>query len=207
MFGRTFFGDSRLSGIEKDPKKTDLEGSQCLSGQSHWRHCKSATPNTKIKSTNSLMGGGLYLLVTPSGGKLWRLKYRFGDFPEVSLSVARQKREEANGQVAQGIDTGVARKKKKAAEIRAQATFEAVVSEWHCLFLSKWAPGTAKAILKMLTNNVFREIGDKPISGIDAPMLLDMLRRIEARGANYTAHRVRGLCGHIFRTTYGTFSA
>ena len=76
--------------------------------------------------------------------------------------------------------------------------------EWHNQFKSKWAPKTAKAILEMLTNNVFKELGAKPISGIDAPMLLNMLRRIEARGANYTAHRVRGLCGQIFRYAVAT---
>jgi integrase len=74
-----------------------------------------------------------------------------------------------------------------------------VVCEWHNQFTPKWAPKTAKAILEMLTNNVFREIGDKPFSGIDVPMLLNILRWIEARGANYTAHRVRGLCAQIFR--------
>lgn len=158
-------------------------------------------------------GGGLYLLVTPSGGKLWRLKYRFGGlekklalgaFPEISLSVARKKREEAKGQIAQGVDPSVARKEKKAAEIMEQETFETVTCEWHNQFKSKWTPKTAKSILTMLANNVFREIGDKPINVIDAPMLLNVLRRIEARGANYTAHRVRGLCGQIFRYAVAT---
>ncbi len=158
-------------------------------------------------------GGGLYLLVTPSGGKLWRLKYRFegrekklalGAFPEISLSAARRKREEAKGQIAQGVDPGAARKEKKAAELREQETFETVAREWHQQFQSKWAPKTAKAILKMMANNVFREIGDKPISLVDAPMLLNVLRRIEVRGANYTAHRVRGLCGQVFRYAVAT---
>lgn len=158
-------------------------------------------------------GGGLYLLVTPSGGKLWRLKYRFGGlekklalgaFPEISLSVARKKREEAKGQIAQGVDPSAARKEKKAAEIMEQETFETVTCEWHNQFKSKWTPKTAKSILTMLANNVFREIGDKPINVIDAPMLLNVLRRIEARGANYTAHRVRGLCGQIFRYAVAT---
>ena len=171
-------------------------------------HAKSKEKEYKLTD-----GGGLYLLVTPSGGKLWRLKYRFegrekklalGAFPEISLSAARQKREEAKGQIAQGVDPGAARKEKKAAELREQETFETVAREWHKQFQSKWAPKTAKAILKMLANNVFREIGDKPISLVDAPMLLNVLRRIEARGANYTAHRVRGLCGQVFRYAVAT---
>jgi hypothetical protein len=87
-----------------------------------------------------------------------------GAFPEISLSAARQKRDEARGQVAQGVDPGTARKEKKAAEIREQETFETVARELHKQFQSKLAPKTAKAILKMLANNVFREIGDKHAS-------------------------------------------
>ena len=167
----------------------------------------------KAKDYKLSDGGGLYLLVTSSGGKLWRLKYRFegrekklalGSFPEVSLSTARQKRNEAKAQIAQDIDPSTFRKEKKAAEIMEQETFETVAREWHKQFESKWVPKTAKAVLKMLDNNVFGEIGNKPISIIDAPMLLKMLRRIEARGANYTAHRVRGLCGQIFRYAVAT---
>ncbi len=167
----------------------------------------------KAKDYKLSDGGGLYLLVTSSGGKLWRLKYRFegrekklalGAFPEVSLSTARQKRNEAKEQIAQDIDPSAFRKEKKAAEIMEQETFETVAREWHKQFESKWVPKTAKSVLKMLDNNVFGEIGNKPISIIDAPMLLKMLRRIEARGANYTAHRVRGLCGQIFRYAVAT---
>ena len=168
-------------------------------------HISNAKPKEKgYKLTD---GGGLYLLVTPSGGKLWRLKYRFGGlekklalgtFPAVSLATARQEREKAKEQIAQGTDPGAARKEKHAAETREQITFKEVACEWHNQFLPKWAPRTATAVLKMLTSNVFTEIGDKPISKIDAPVLLDVLRRIEARGANYTAHRIRGLCGQVF---------
>ncbi len=158
-------------------------------------------------------GGGLYLLITTGGGKLWRLKYRFGGlekklalgaFPAVSLVEARQKREEAREQLAQGIDPATARKEKAAAVRLEQATFEAVAREWHSQFLPKWAPRTAVAILDMLTGHVFGEIGERPLSEITAPILLAMLRRIEARGATYTAHRVRGLCGQIFRYAVAT---
>jgi integrase len=158
-------------------------------------------------------GGGLYLLVTTGGGKLWRLKYRFGGvekklalgaFPDVSLADARKKREEAKEQIAQDIDPGAARKERKAAEIKEKETFEAVAREWHNQFIPQWAPRTARAILEMLANNVFGEIGDKSINTIDAPALLNMLRRIEARGANYTAHRVRGLCGQVLRYAVAT---
>ena len=153
-------------------------------------------------------GSGLFLSVTPSGGKLWRLKYRFGGkekllsfgaYPQISLSNVREKRDEARAQIAKGIDPGVAKKEQKAAELREQETFEIVARAWHTQFLPQWAPRTADAILAMLVRDVFGEIGEKPLASINAPVLLAMLRRIEARGANYTAHRVRGLCGQVFR--------
>lgn len=153
-------------------------------------------------------GGGLYLLVTPSGGKLWRLKYRFGGlekklalgaFPEISLADARQRRAEAREQIAKGIDPSAAKKEQEAALLQEQETFEVVAREWHNQFSSQWAPRTAEAILLMLARDVFGEIGDKPLAAINAPVLLAMFRRIEARGAAYTAHRVRGLCGQVFR--------
>jgi len=75
-----------------------------------------------------------------------------GAFPQISLSAVRQKREEAKRQIAKDIDPGVARKEKKAAEIREQETFENVAREWHNQFKSKWAPKMAKAILEMLTH-------------------------------------------------------
>jgi integrase len=153
-------------------------------------------------------GGGLFLLVKPTGGKLWRLKYRFGGtekllslgaYPQISLSDARQRREEARTLIAKGIDPGAARKEQEAAILREQETFEVVAREWHNQFLPQWAPRTAEAILAMLTHDVFGEIGDKPLAAINSPVLLTMFRRIEARGAAYTAHRVRGLCGQVFR--------
>jgi len=153
-------------------------------------------------------GGGLFLLVTPSGGKLWRLKYRFGGlekklalgaFPAISLAEARQRRAEAREQIAKGIDPSAARKEQEAALLQEQETFEVVAREWHNQFSPQWAARTAEAILLMLARDVFGEIGDKPLAAINAPMLLTMLRRIEARGAAYTAHRVRGLCGQVFR--------
>lgn len=153
-------------------------------------------------------GGGLYLLITPSGGKLWRLKYRFrgkekllsfGSFPQKTLSDARQGREEAKKLIAQGLDPSEEKKEQEAARNKEQETFEVIAHEWHGKYQSQWASRTAEAILAMLARDVFNEIGNKPIASINAPILLTMLRRIEARGAVYTAHRVRGLCGQVFR--------
>lgn len=153
-------------------------------------------------------GGGLYLLVTPAGGKLWRLKYRFGgkekllsfgSFPQKSLSDARKEREKAKALIAQGIDPSEAKKEQKEAINKEKETFEMVAREWHGKYQSQWTPRTTEAILSMLVHDIFCEIGNKPIASINAPLLLAVLRRIEARGAIYTAHRLRGLCGQVFR--------
>jgi len=171
-------------------------------------HLKISNAKPKGKDYKLSDGGGLYLLVTPSGGKLWRLKYRFGGlekklalgaFPEISLAEARQKREEARGLIANGIDPGAARKEQAAAQLLARETFEAVAREWHGRFSSQWTPGTASRLLTRLENDVFPVIGSTPIAEVTAQTLLAMLRRVESRGAAYSAHRVRGLCGQVLR--------
>lgn len=153
-------------------------------------------------------GGGLYLLITPSGGKLWRLKYRFhgkeqllslGSFSQITLAEARKEREKAKALIVQGINPREERKEQQAEKNKEKVTFEVIAREWHERYITQWTSRTADAVLAMLARDVFGEIGSQPIAAINAPMLLIMLRRIEARGAVYTAHRVRGLCGQVFR--------
>ncbi len=96
-------------------------------------------------------GGGLFLLVTPSGGKLWHFKYRFvnkerkltfGPYPEISLADARQQRDEAGKRLAHGIDPGAVRKAQKVTgKIQAENSFEIVAREWHSRQSSAWVPG------------------------------------------------------------------
>jgi hypothetical protein len=166
--------------------------------------------NAKAKANEYKIfdGGGLYLLITPSGGKLWRLKYRFkgkeqllslGSFSQKSLAEARKEREKTKASIAQGIDPREDKKEKEAESNKKQETFEMIAREWHERYLAQWTPRTATAILAMLARDVFDEIGGQSIAAINAPILLTMLRRIEARGTVYTAHRVRGLCSHVFR--------
>ena len=158
-------------------------------------------------------GGGLFLLVTPSGGKLWRFKYRFegkeklislGAYPEISLAEARQRREEARKQLAHGIDPGALRKAQKQAETEETETFEVIGCEWHTKFTATWAPGHAVKIMSSLKRDVFPWIGGRPIKELKAPELLSVLRRIESRGTLETAHRVRGLFGQILRYAVAT---
>lgn len=159
-------------------------------------------------------GGGLYLHVSPTGGKLWRMGYRFegkqktlsfGKYPAVSLKDARNRREEAKDLLAAGIDPG-ARKKAVKAAIKAETmnSFEVVAREWFERYKDSWVDHHGKKILARLENDIFPLIGGKAIGAVTAPELLEALRRIEARGAVETAHRALQNCGQIFRYAIAT---
>jgi integrase len=157
-------------------------------------------------------GGGLFLLVTPSGGKLWHFKYRydkkerkltFGPYPESSLVDARQRRDEARKQLAHGIDPGALRKAMKQAATAETETFEVITREWHTKFTPTWTSGYAEKLLSALDRDIFPWIGARPIKELKAPELLAVLRRIEGRALE-TAHRMRGLLGQIFRYAVAT---
>lgn len=166
------------------------------------------------KSYKLTDGGGLFLLVTPSGGKLWRLKYRFGGtekllalgaYPQVPLSGARQRREDARKLIANGIDPGAAKKAQKAAGGQAaEDSFEVIAREWHGKFLTDKSVSYRDKMLANFERDVFPWIGKRPIMDIKAPELLMMLRRIESRGALETAHRTRMACSQVFRYAVAT---
>jgi len=158
-------------------------------------------------------GGGLFLLVTPSGGKLWRFKYRFdgkekllsfGTYPEISLADARQRRDEARRQIAHGIDPGAVRKAQKQAETSETETFEVISREWHTKFKTSWTEGHAATIMSRMERDLFPWIGKRPIAEIRAQELLAALRRVESRGALETAHRIRTIAGQVFRYAVAT---
>lgn len=152
---------------------------------------------------------GLYLEVSPSGGKWWRLKYRFngkenrlslGVYPDVNLKDARNRREDARKLLANGVDPSENRKvQKSASSDRAANSFEVVAREWFAKHSSNWAVTHASKIIQRLEKDVFPWLGGKPIAEVTAPVLLSMLRRIESRGALDTAHRAQQNCGQIFR--------
>jgi len=150
---------------------------------------------------------GLYLEISPAGGKWWRFAYRFGGkpkllslgtYPDVGLKDARAKRDEARKQVAAGVDPSKARKAAKAAR-GGEGSFEAVAREWHTMQTSVWLPSHADKIIGRLERNVFRTLGTTPIGEITAAEILPVLRRIEARGNVELAHRVHQYIGAIFR--------
>lgn len=168
---------------------------------------------SKDKPVTLFDGGGLFLMITPTGGKLWRFKYRFdgkekklafGSYPEISLLDARRRRDEARAQIAHGIDPGAVRKAQKQAKIEETETFEIIAREWQEKFKSKWQEEYADKIMRRLELNVFPSIGLKPIKNIKAPELLAVLRRVESRDALELAHRIRNLCDQIFRYAVAT---
>jgi integrase len=167
-------------------------------------------------------GDGLYIELHPNGSKYWRMKYRFGGrekrlafgvYPEVTLKEARQRRDEARRLLAAKTDPGEVRKAEKAAgAAKAQAekltaegkalpgTFEAVAREWlTSVHEKKVSAGHSERTRIRLEQDVFPWIGPRPMAEIGAPELLACLRRVTARGAIETAHRIKHACGQVFR--------
>lgn len=157
---------------------------------------------------------GLYLFVKPKGGKLWRFKYRFEDkeklfsigiYPDVTLSKAREKRDEARKLLADRIDPCENRKAIKASRMESIGnSFEVVAREWFAKNAPTWAANHADKIIRRLERNIFPWLGTKPIADITASELLNTLRRIEARGILDTAHRAQQNCSQIFRYAVAT---
>jgi integrase len=153
---------------------------------------------------------GLFMLVTPSGGRLWRFRYRLrgveklltlGAYPDVSLKRAREKRDDARRLVADEIDPSA----KRQAERMAQAdTFEAIGNEWLTLQKAKLVPETTRILEARLGTYLYPNLGGRAISAITVQELLAVLRRIEVRGKNETAHRVRSLASRVWRYAIAT---
>lgn len=160
---------------------------------------------------------GLFLLLQPSGGKLWRFKYRFngkekklglGRYPDVSLKEARKRRDEARTTLAMGVDPGVVKKLRALeASISAANTFQAVGTE----YLDKMAREGREAVTvnksRWLLSLLEPKIGGRPVAEISPAELLDALLVIEAKGHHETARRMRSLAGRIFRYAVATSRA
>jgi integrase len=159
-------------------------------------------------------GGGLYLEVSPAGGKLWRWKYRIagkekrlslGTYPDTGLADARAKHAAARKLLAAGIDPGEQRKAEKAATQERRAnTFAAVAAELLAQRAKKLAPGSVERERRLLENDLTPHVGNVPIADVTAPMLLRALRKVEHRGAVETAHRARMLASQVFRYAIAT---
>ena len=187
-----------------------------------------AIRNTKpgAKPIRLFDGGGLYLEIAPTGGKWWRLKYRYvgkekrlslGVYPEVPLAGrkdkksgewvkgARDRRDEARQLLADGIDPGENRKAMKSARVeRAGNSLEVVARECFAKCAATWAANHGDRIIRRFERDIFPWIGGRPIAEVTAPELLAVVRRIESRGAVETAHRALSNCGQVFRYAIAT---
>ena len=168
---------------------------------------KRAKPQDKPYTLND--GQGLSLLINPDGSKGWRFRFRFagkarlmsfGSYDIVSLAEAREKREVARRQVANGIDPVQERKAQKLAQkLSTENSFEAVSREWHAAKADRWTVAYREEIIKTFEQDVFPFIGKRPIAEIKPLELLGVLKRIEKRGALEKTRKVRQRCGEVFR--------
>ncbi|ENR8889850.1 TPA: tyrosine-type recombinase/integrase [Citrobacter koseri] len=167
------------------------------------------TAKPKDKPYKMADGGGLYLLVKTNGSRYWRLKYRIdgkekllalGVYPDVSLADARAKRDEARKGIARGIDPLEVKKEQKVErEAQVKNTFQEIALEWHSMKVKKWSAGYASDILEAFNKDVFPFIGQRPVADIKPLELLNVLKKMEDRGATEKAKKVRQRCGEVFR--------
>ncbi len=159
-------------------------------------------------------GHGLHLLVKPNGGRYWRLQYRMagkqktlalGVYPEVSLKEAREKQAEARKLIRNGIDPAeMKREQKRQKRAKAENTFENIAREWYEQQKGLWTSDHAHYVLGSLEKEVFPYIGSKPIDDITAPEILEVVRRVEKRGALALASRLIQRTSSIYRYAIST---
>lgn len=167
--------------------------------------CRKAIP--KEKQFKLYDAAGLHLVVTPSGGKLWRMRYQFGGkekglsfgpYPAISLADAREARDAARGILRQGKDPGIAKKIRKLDAVSGEGTFEAIAREWYELNKDQWVARHASDVIESLEKEIFPTLGSSPINDIAAADVLACLRPIEKRGAKETARRIRQRMSAVF---------
>ncbi|ENT4821211.1 MAG: tyrosine-type recombinase/integrase [Klebsiella michiganensis] len=154
-------------------------------------------------------GGGLYLLVNPNGSRYWRLKYRFagkekllavGVYPDVTLAQARNRREEAKKLLGEGKDPAQERKLDKLSrQIEVESSFEAIAREWYKRRFDNWSVSYREEMMRTFEKDVFPFIGHRPIKDIKPLELLDVLSKLEERGATEKARKVRQRCGEVWK--------
>jgi integrase len=151
---------------------------------------------------------GLCLEVTPTGSKLWRYRYRFdgkakmlslGTYPAVTLQKARQKRDEARQLLTEGKDPTEQKKAAKQAQRVDGVTFETLAREWYAYNAPRWAESTAYKAKLYLENDLIPGIGSRPVKAITRPDLVELVRKVEARGTLNAAGKIRQWLHQIFR--------
>jgi len=157
---------------------------------------------------------GLFLLVNPNGSRWWRLKFRvagkekllsLGVYPDVGLKDARQRRDDARKMLAEGIDPGAQRKAQKASRVERSAnSFEVIAREWLENRKDSVTLGQTAKTLAIFVNDVFPWMGNTPIAEVEAPLVLSVIKRIDQRGARYTAHRAKQRISQVLRYAIAT---
>ena len=173
------------------------------------RQIKNAKPAETGKKTKLFDGGGLYLEVTPAGGKIFRLKYRIGGkektltigkYPAVSLSEARQATENARRLLASGQDPSEAKQQeKRERQAAALNTFESIARRWHTDNLHRWKENHAARVISDFEKDVFPAIGEIQITEISVSDVKAVISAIIARGATVTAEKVRQWIGAVYQ--------
>ncbi|ETS30079.1 protein of unknown function (DUF4102), partial [Photorhabdus khanii NC19] len=168
---------------------------------------KKAKPEEKSYTLSD--GNGLSLLVEPNGSKWWRFRYRFDDkqkmislgtYPEVPLTEARRRTVECRSMVAGGINPSEDRKQRRRENaITSENTFEKITREWYEKRKDRWSVGYRSDMMSAFENDVFPYIGDRPIADIKPLELLDVLSRMEKRGATEKLKKVRQRCGEVWK--------
>lgn len=159
-------------------------------------------------------GLGLSLLIEPNGSKSWRFRYRYagkpkmislGVYPTITLADARSRRDEARKLVAEGKNPSEVRKEQKIAlQTESESAFEKIATEWHQMKSAKWSEGYAADIMEAFQNDIFPYVGLRPVSEIKPLELLNVLRKIEKRGALEKMRKVRQRCSEVFRYAIAT---
>ena len=172
------------------------------------RQIKAAKPSDTGKKAKLFDGGGLYLEVTPAGGKVFRLKYRFagkektltiGKYPAFSLVEARQAAENARRLLVSGQDPSEAKQQeKRERQAAALNTFEAIARRWHSDNLIRWKENHAARVLRYFETDVFPVIGEMPIQEIRVSDIKTVLDGVMTRGVNNTTEKIREWTGSIF---------
>jgi len=156
-------------------------------------------------------GQGLSLLIEPNGSMSLRFRYRYagkpkmislGVYPTISLADARSRRDEARKLVVEGKNPSEARKEQKlklALQTESENAFENIAREWHQLKSAKWSVGYTSDIIEAFNNDILTYVGTRPVGKIKPLELLNVLRKIEKRGALEKMRKVRQRCSEVFR--------
>lgn len=173
---------------------------------------RGAKPEAKAYTLGD--GQGLSLLIEPNGSKSWRFRYRYagkpkmislGVYPTITLADARSRRDDARKLVAEGKNPSEVRKEQKIAlQTESESAFEKIATEWHQMKSAKWSAGYASDIMEAFQNDIFPYVGTRPIGEIKPLELLNVLRKIEKRGALEKMRKVRQRCSEVFRYAIAT---